>query len=553
MMNIKTKNFAIFSVVALVIAALIVSQVFADSVTTSVTVGNSAPTFTVDAAESSESSSTSPTNEGGTVTIQATGTDSNNESYYMIVCETDAVSTNGGAAPTCPGGAWCTSTLTNSASQASCNIDTTGNSTESNDWYAFLCDDNSSAQACSSSSQGSGGTGSPFAVNHRPTFAAISNNGPQDPGADVTYSTNASTTDADTDGTPDTVKLIVCKTAGISADACDGGGSDTWCESSLVSDDPSCTFTLDNPLADQSYDAYTYLVDNHNFAATGANQGSNESYTVNNVAPVVSAVTLNSGSDITLTEDSTTDVTVTATVTDNNGCAGGEIATVETSVYRSGVGYGLCDTNAEDDNNNCYAQVSCTSTSSCTSAAVDYECTVAVQYHADPTVTSTEYPTENWLNTVNAIDDDAASGNTEVSTGVEMETLVAYDVSASIAYGSLSAGQANDPLDKTVTYTATGNVGLDAEHSGTNMTSGGDSIAVGQQKYALAGSTAYASGVALTSSAVGVSVDVNKTTTSGSPETKDTYWGIEIPVGTPAGSYSGTNTLVAVMSAAGNW
>ena len=128
------------------------------------------------------------------------------------------------------------------------------------------------------------------------------------------------------------------------------------------------------------------------------------------------------------------------------------------------------------------------------------------------------------------------------------------DVTATIDYGSLDVGQSNDPLDKITTVTATGNVGLDEELSGTDMDDGGSgTIGVGYQHHALSASTAYASGTSLTSSATEYELNCQKTTVTGSKETANTWWGLSIPGGTIPGSYSGTNTITAVMGETGGW
>lgn len=529
-------------------------KVLADSVTTSVTVGNSAPSFTVNPGENPASDGTTPTNVGANVTYQATGTDTNSENYYLAICKTNSVTAVNGGAPTCAGGNWCISSSTASAAQASCTYTALTGDAESNVWFGFVCDGNASAAACSSSSQGSGSSGSPFKVNHVPSFTAISNDGPKNPGQTVTWSSTAS--DADTDTASDTVKLVICKTTGLAAGDCDGGAGDRWCQSSLVASNPTCGYAIPTPTPDTTYNAYSYVVDNHNLAASGGQQGTNSSYAVNNIAPVVSAVAVNAGSDITLTENTTTSVTLAATVTDNNSCQ--DISAVESSLYRSGVGYAACDTNGEDNDNNCYAVITCAvgggnTCDDATDASASYTCSVSVQYHADPTDSATIYPTETWKDSVKATDNNSATHTVEVTTGVEVLSLIAYDVSSSIAYGTLSVGQSNDPLDKTTTVTATGNVGLDQELSGLNMTSGGNNIAVANQKYALAVSTAYASGTSLGGTPTEVELNVLKTTSSGSAQTKNTWWGLLIPNGTVAGTYSGTNTIVAVKGEIGNW
>lgn len=547
----------VYTLCAVAFVAIAITIIKADPVTTSVTVGNSAPSFTAGPAESTASDGTTPTNAGSDVTFNATATDSNSEDYYLAICKTNAITPVNGSAPTCDGGNWCISSSTTSGNQASCSYTTLTGDSESNDWYAFVCDNNASSSNCSSASQGSGGTGSPFKVNHAPTFATISNDGPADPGDDVIWSTNSSTTDGDTDTTADTVKLVVCKTAGISGNDCDGGAGDRWCASSFVANNPSCTYSVPTPNAAGSNDAYVYLVDSHDFAATGGNQGSNSSFTVSNVAPVVSGVTLNGGSDITLTEGTTTSITIAGTITDNNSCQ--DISSVVTSLYRSSVSFASCDTVGESDDNFCYADVSCSvvgSGNTCTGASdasADYECSISVQYFADPTDTNTEYPTDTWLTTIDATDG-SLSDNTEVSAGVEMNSLVGYDVTGSIAYGNLDVGEKNDPLDKTTTITATGNVGLDEELSGTDMDDGGvNTIGVAYQKHALATATAYASGTSLSGSATEYELNCQKTTASGSPQTKNTWWGLEIPAGTVPGSYSGTNTVTAVKGETADW
>lgn len=233
----------------------------AETVTTNVTVGNTAPTFTAGPAENPVSSATTPTNVGSDVTFEATANDANGENYYLAICKTDAVTAVNGGAPTCDGGAWCVSSATASDAEATCSYTALQGDVESNDWYAFVCD-GSAAAACSTSSQGSGDSGSPFKVNHAPIFNTISNDAPQDPGSAVTWSTNISTDDPDTDTTADTVKLLVCATEGITGDACNGT---ELCNSGFVASNPSCSYTPPVPTADNTYNAYVYLVDNHNF------------------------------------------------------------------------------------------------------------------------------------------------------------------------------------------------------------------------------------------------------------------------------------------------
>ena len=559
----KTWSKVLLSLLCIVIFFSLIGgfNAIADTVTTAVTVGNSAPVFTAGPLEDPTSSSTTPTNVGSNTTWKATASDSNGDNYYLIICSTGSVTPRNGQDPICVATTWCTSSATASTQEASCSRTALVGDAVQNTWYAFVCDGGSSAACNTTGQQGTGDSGTPFDVNHEPTFTTAGNNTPQDPGGTVTWTTTAAdSTDSDT------VKLIVCKTTGITGDACDGGGSDTWCSSSQVASNPTCGFSVPAVYPDDTYAAYVYIVDAHNFPATGAYQASNVSFVISNKSPVVSAVTINGGSNIDLTESTTKNITLTATVTDNNSCYGGEINSVLGYVYRSGVAYTGCDTSGEANNNYCYPEVTCTvvggTCTDITDGSANYTCTASLQYYADPTDTLTQYPTDTWKDTIKATDDDSATHTVEVSTGVEMNSLIGfelgYTVTGAINYGNLGVGEKNDPLDKIITTTPTGNIGLDQEHSGNSMCtdyptcSGGTPITAGYQHYALAGSTAYASGTALTGTAFEIELNVPKPIT-GTPTTKNTWWGIEIPAGTTLGTYSGANTISAVKGETTSW
>ena len=540
-----------------------------ETVTTTVTVGNSAPSFTVQPYEDPASTTTAPTAIGANVVFRATATDSNAESYYLLVCSTGSATATNGGAPTCAAGAttYCTSSLTASGTATSCSYATQSTNPFTNPWYAFVCDANAAVAACSSSSQGtaSDGSESPFYVNHTPLFTAISTTpspATVDPGASVKWDATASDPDVPgpISGTdPSAVRLLVCKTNAMSNGTCTGGA---WCTSSAtgVLDNPSCTYTVPGVSADGQFDAYVFIVDQYNVASISATQGTNSSFTINNIAPTVTNVTLNGGNDINLEEATTKAVSVTATVTDTNGCSTSEITNVYAYVYRSGITYNTCSAAPTSNPNNCYKGIACTQDAgSCNAGtgAATYTCTVNLQYYADPTDLNTQFPAQNWLASIQAIDDDGEDPVAHITTGVEVNSLVAFSVQDEINYGSLGVGEASDPL-KTLVTTATGNVGLDQEHSGAaNMCtdyptcSGGTPIPVANQKYALSATT-YALATALSTSAVEVELNIAKVT-SATPTTGTTYWGISIPSGTVAGTYNGANTITAVKGEIANW
>jgi hypothetical protein len=148
-----------------------------------------------------------------------------------------------------------------------------------------------------------------------------------------------------------------------------------------------------------------------------------------------------------------------------------------------------------------------------------------------------------------------------------MTSFLAFDVTqSSIAFGGLEPGQLNDPLATTTNLLAIGNVGLDedvygdtmcttwtaADSCDTNGINAANDIPISNQKVATS-SVAYASPFSYTvtssTSPQEVTIRVPKTTATTSPQVKDTYWGINIPIAiTLAGNYTGQNTITAKVS-----
>lgn len=539
--------------------------------TTKVTVGNSAPVFTVDPAESPASSTTSPTAPNTLMTFSAKATDANNHGYYFLVCsivdtanpDNDrAVASPTGGAPSCPATStkYCgTTSAVASGSTASCTRTTESSDPYENKWNAYVCDNFASGSSCSLPNRGSGASGSPFYVNHAPTFTAISNTAStvedaQTPGNSYTVTWTSTASDP-TDGHQ--VKLLICKTQQMSNGVCTGGN---WCESTLANSDPTCTYTLPAvPVADGEYEAYAYVVDAHNTPAAGegTKQGSKSSYYVKNVAPVVSAVKLNAeASPITLVAGGTKSVSITADVTDDNGCSATElpVTKIKAYVYRSGLanGFSDCDALGDGNANYCYAEISCTR-GTCSGTKVPITCSVSMQYYADPTDSNnaaTSFASQHWLATVKATDDDSATHNATSTATVEVASLAAFNITASIDYGSVSAGSSTGTLNKEVVTTPTGNVPMNQLYSGTQMCTnvdctGGTPLAVTLQKYALASGTNYGSGTDLTGTPTAVNINVPKVTDGSNVTTKSSWWGISIPTGTLPGIYNGTNTITS--------
>ncbi len=576
-----------------------------DVATTSVTVLNTPPQWTIDAEEEIESSGDYPTNSGSVVSWIATATDSNAENYYLLICSTgDAPTATAGGAPVCdPGGTqWAVSGSVTSGTQARAATTTTEVAPflEENDWYAWVCDSVAVNPRCNSvSKQGTGTTTSPFNVNKRPSFSVFTDDSPALPGATVTFSATAS--DADTNPSNDTVQLIVCSTSAFSTTTNSCGGL-TLGTSTLSASNPTVSYQIPIPTQDQDYNAYGFVVDNHGHEAQGGAHGTDSTLSVENATPSVSAaqITLNGGLDLDVTVEAgeTTGFTLDFIATDNNSCtaaggpAGSEIEDYVLSVYRSGVTNATCDGTAGSyDPNDCYPSalatttwnLTCTASSTrCTfgddgtDTTIEYNCTFPLWYVADPTDgidgTDTFYFAEDWRASVSAVDDDSATSTfTESSTsGIDVTSFMSMSLDTfAIPYGQLEPGQQTDPLSATTTILATGNVGIDELLTGESMcttytssvtcpTSATSTIAESFQVYATSSITygaATSSGNTLSSSTQKLlDLNVLKSTATSTQEQGVTYWGIHVPITlTLAGSYTGENTFYGTLSDPNEW
>lgn len=566
------------------------------SATTTVTVVNTPPAWTIDAQELVGSSTTTPTNAGDVLSWVTTATDANAENYYLLICSTNATPTPGSSsAPSCVGGVqWAVSTDVVSGTQATAATTTLAGWSESNPWYAFVCDGNAGNPRCNTlPKQGTGTTSSPFEINHRPSFTVFSDNSPTLPGQVVTFMSTSS--DSDVSGEADTVKLFVCASAGFDTvtDTCTGT---TLASSTIfVAADASGTYTVVIPTQDQNYGAYGYVIDNHGFEASGGAHNTDSTLTVSNAAPTVSGALISlvqpTVTDIILTTEAgeTTGFSLSFSTSDDNSCdaagggAGDEVVDYNLSLYRSGIGSSTCSTAAGSYNaNNCYPSelsastwnLTCTaSTTSCSGSAdtdMVWNCTFPLWYITDPTsgtAADTLYSGENWLAQVQGIDDDAATGALSESTvGVEVQSLLAFALNTlSIPYGALEPGQQTDPIVATTTISATGNVGIDKDVTGESMcttytgstpcpNSASSTIPESEQVFATSTVT-YAQGTPISSTTPAlINLNVNKSTATSSPATKDAFWGIRIPSSiTYSGNYTGQNTFTAILSNPSEW
>lgn len=255
--------------------------------------------------------------------------------------------------------------------------------------------------------------------------------------------------------------------------------------------------------------------------------------------PVASAATIDAGAvSVTLVENATQNVVCTGTVTDNDGFS--DITAVGAYFFRTTVG----TTSAPDENNQyrLYGDAQCVPSSGA-GISEDYTCTFAVNYYADPTDAGSPNAADNWTCELWPADS-VATGTVAVDT-VEMSSLIALDVTASIAYGSVNANTDTGSTNQITALTNTGNRDMDPELSGSAMTDGGSgTIAASQQKYSATPFTYSSGGTALSGSPV--TFDITLPQRTGGVVSDDVLWGLGVPNGTPNGSYTGSNTITAV-------
>lgn len=575
--------------------------------TTTVTVLNTPPSWSVTARELYASATTTPTNSGTSTWWTATASDSNGESYYLLVCKSSSTPTpTASGAPVCGGGTtniWAVSASTASGVAATAATTTQESWSENNAWYAYICDGNAGTPRCNATMynglhEGGAGsaTSSPFVVNHRPTLTLAADDSPTLPGATTTWTTTSD--DADTVGGDDTIQLHVCKAQDFSTSTQMCGVGGFWASSTFGTSNVSAQGYISIPKQDTDYPAYVYLIDEHGHTASGGWQASSTVLTVSNAAPYVSSSTIavydvhgTTTTDTTLAltteEGQTNNFVMRFSVVDDNSCqifgGGNEISDVDINVFRSGKGGagGLgCDASGEYDANDCYTHTNSYFVPNCyqvpgscsgaTQSSVEWECTFSLWYIADPTDVGSVYAAEDWRGSARATDDDAAMSaysmdDEAAGLASEMTQFLSFRATGSpIAYGSWEPGQDTGTHPASTTVYATGNTGLDEYLSGDAMcvtypTCTGNAtstIYVPYQHFSLVSATAYAAGTQLSTSTspTFVNVDILKTTATNTPESDDTWWGIAVPSSvTFAGDYIGRNYIDAVVAPSGEW
>lgn len=542
--------------------------------TTTVEVRNAPPNWVGYPFEVVGSTSTSPINEGEAIQFRGTADDPESLDYWLIVCSSDSVSSNNDSAPSCGGTQFCVSSLTTSGSAADCiytNVDDTldGEAGEVEDWYAFICDNHSSQGECAVSSQGdltAVSTSSPFYINRAPTLQEASTTVDNiDPGG--TYTLTATTSDLDITGGNDEIQVDFCETAswatttyntsGCSVPICTATGTSAGSGIDLAL---SCSGSVPAIATDTDYTYYAYVQDWHSLQSPDNNI--TNTYTVVNVAPVVSNLVVNSGADINLNIKWAPEVTATtsAVVTDYNGCGGTELDIATSSIYWENATNTL---DCTSDDNVCY-QIASTECNiyGCIGAQANVLCTTTLAYNALPTddgIDDNPASTTKWYAGIRVYDDDGAHGasTTEANNAVEIIASPALSVLENIIdYSQLQAGTNSGTSTATTTVVNFGNTPLDVSLSGTDMSQGGDLIEIENQKHDTSQYFDYdLTGTNATDTAFINYEDIlvpRPTTTASTSD--NVYWGIAIPGATPSGNYEGLNTFWVVTDTTnGEW
>jgi len=262
-----------------------------------------------------------------------------------------------------------------------------------------------------------------------------------------------------------------------------------------------------------------------------------------NDPPQVDSVSLNASSTIVLSPNGTTSVSATTSISDAQGCA--TISTTTARIYREGVTSG-CGVN----NNNCYFVGSCTQ-DACVGNNATYTCTIAMEFFAEPTdegnyAQSQGWHTEEWIALITVYDNQGASstGSNEVTEEVDVQTLLAFELSTTtINYGQVNPNETS--TEKNITISTIGNVPLDVNASGTDMTWNGNNIGVAWQHWSTTTGFNWDDGTALGATSTLIGLESGKPTQRPTNATDDIYWKLKVPLDKQAGGpYQGTNVFI---------
>lgn len=269
---------------------------------------------------------------------------------------------------------------------------------------------------------------------------------------------------------------------------------------------------------------------------------------VDNATPAVSTVKVNNDSNVNLTENTTTNVNIIATVTDDNGCADVNPGTAVILLYRQGITSSTC--NSSQNALNCYKATAFTATSTCAAGSQNTTTTFAVQYFAQATDASSSFPTQNWMATVIFTDPQAASDSEDSQSGSTPDVITTIGINvttSSINYGTIAANANTGAVNQLATSTNAGNSSTTLQiRASATLTSAPNSIVTSSQRYATSSFSFPGGATQLAETLTTVTGFLLTAPTSTTNVSRATYWGLEVPNGTATGTYSGTNVFSAL-------
>jgi len=258
---------------------------------------------------------------------------------------------------------------------------------------------------------------------------------------------------------------------------------------------------------------------------------SQTSVDIGNVAPTVGTVTV-SPSPIVIAENSTVNVTCWAWVNDTNGWEDIETA--------NGVLYQNKTTSAcGADPVNCYTNATCSHAGG-SGNIVNTSCKFTVQFYAQSTIDE-----GTWKCYIHVIDNGTSNANNQKNVSVS-DTL-ALAVTSDINFGSMIVGEIS-LSDKIAIVTNTGNVRIDVNLNGTNMTCDVlGNILPGYIHYNDTAAQAWSTGCPLTTDPANTYATFKTTfdLAEGAVATKNSYWRLSVPTGV-SGTCDGLVTFEAV-------
>ena len=274
---------------------------------------------------------------------------------------------------------------------------------------------------------------------------------------------------------------------------------------------------------------------------------------IGNAVPVASSVSVAAGNlvsgDVALVANTTRQINVTATVTDNNGCT--EISSVNATFFRTNITGGL---GAADNNRRHYSADCTVQSGTCTGEgdlAATYDCAMNFTWYADATDSGSHFAATNW--TINVIPHDSSGAGTSASNIYDVRTLTAFTLRKSgINFGALSLGLNTTTTNQNITIENHGNEPIDISLTGYASSSGDNlsmnctlgTIPIHYLEYSASAFT-YGAGVDLTNTSTELDFDLFRGNESVVRPQKLSYFGFGIPTNGVAGSCSGNLVIVA--------